>query len=77
MLVTHRDVLVDLAGDQAVCHGLVHTEVKKDGETIAWWARATTVLRRADDGRWMVTLEHVSVPFHMDGSFRAALDLQA
>ncbi|MBB5221428.1 ketosteroid isomerase-like protein [Amaricoccus macauensis] len=76
VILTHKDILVDLSGDQAVCHGLVHTEVLRGGEAIGWWARATTVLRRADDGQWMVTLEHVSVPFHTDGSFRAALDLK-
>ena len=28
------------------------------------------------DGRWTVIHEHVSVPFYMDGSERAALDLK-
>jgi ketosteroid isomerase-like protein len=28
------------------------------------------------DGRWLVTHEHESVPFYMDGSNRAAVDLK-
>ena len=35
----------------------------------------TTALARTDDG-WRVIHDHVSVPFHMDGSFRAAIDLE-
>jgi ketosteroid isomerase-like protein len=37
--------------------------------------RATVGLRRIG-GRWQVTHEHSSVPFYMDGSYRAAVDLQ-
>jgi ketosteroid isomerase-like protein len=39
------------------------------------WFRVTLGLRRID-GRWLVTHEHESVPFHMDGSLRAAVDLE-
>jgi len=28
------------------------------------------------DGRWQITHEHQSVPFEMDGSFTASIDLQ-
>ncbi|GAA0548165.1 SgcJ/EcaC family oxidoreductase [Paractinoplanes ferrugineus] len=38
------------------------------------WFRVTLGLRRVD-GRWLVTHEHESVPFEMDGSFRAAISL--
>lgn len=72
--LTHKDVLVDVSGDLAISHGLVHTEAKRAGQTVGWWSRVTTALRR-EDGDWVVTLDHVSVPFHMDGTFRAALDL--
>jgi ketosteroid isomerase-like protein len=37
--------------------------------------RAIVGLRRIG-GRWQVVHEHTSVPFHMDGSDRAALDLE-
>jgi ketosteroid isomerase-like protein len=39
------------------------------------WYRVTLGLRRID-GRWLIVHEHESVPFYMDGSFRAAVDLQ-
>jgi ketosteroid isomerase-like protein len=38
------------------------------------WFRVTIGLRRID-GRWLVTHEHESVPFEMDGSFRASTGL--
>jgi ketosteroid isomerase-like protein len=39
------------------------------------WYRVTLGLRKID-GRWQVTHEHQSVPFEMDGSFRASVGLQ-
>ena len=44
-------------------------------EPFTMWYRVTLGLRRID-GKWLVTHEHSSVPFYMDGSFRAAVDLQ-
>ncbi len=72
---TYRDLAVTVSGDLAICHGLVHTQTTRGGEEAAWWARMTTALARTDDG-WRVIHDHVSVPFHMDGSFRAAIDLE-
>ena len=46
-----------------------------DGTTPDLWFRATLALRRTD-GIWKVVHEHNSTPFYMDGSDRAALDLQ-
>jgi ketosteroid isomerase-like protein len=43
-------------------------------ESFSMWFRVTLGLRRVD-GRWLVTHEHESVPFEMDGSFRAAVGL--
>jgi ketosteroid isomerase-like protein len=34
------------------------------------------VCLRRIDGRWLIAHEHSSTPFYMDGTFRAALDLQ-
>jgi ketosteroid isomerase-like protein len=48
---------------------------KTDGERVDLWVRATVGYRRIE-GRWLVVHEHVSVPFYMDGSQRAALDLK-
>jgi len=39
------------------------------------WFRVTIGLRKID-GRWLVTHEHESVPFEMDGSFRASIGLE-
>jgi ketosteroid isomerase-like protein len=41
----------------------------------ALWFRSTLGLRKIG-GRWQITHEHNSTPFYMDGSDRAALDLQ-
>jgi ketosteroid isomerase-like protein len=48
---------------------------KTDGARIDLWVRATVGYRKIE-GRWMVIHEHVSVPFYMDGSEKAALDLK-
>jgi len=48
---------------------------KIDGERVDVWVRATVGYRKVE-GRWIVVHEHVSVPFHMDGSQKAALDLE-
>jgi ketosteroid isomerase-like protein len=37
--------------------------------------RATLCFVRKGGG-WKIVHEHTSVPFHMDGSFQAALDLK-
>jgi uncharacterized protein (TIGR02246 family) len=51
------------------------TGKRTDGEDTDVWVRATVCYRRIQ-GRWIITHEHVSVPFYMDGSFRAAVDLK-
>ena len=72
---TTRDLRVLVSGDLAVCHGLLHTATTRGGAPAAWWARLTTVLERGGDG-WRIVHDHVSVPFYMDGSDRAAIDLE-
>jgi ketosteroid isomerase-like protein len=44
-------------------------------EGFTLWFRVTLGLRRIDR-RWLITHEHASVPFEMDGSLRASVDLQ-
>jgi ketosteroid isomerase-like protein len=39
------------------------------------WHRVTLGLRKID-GQWLITHEHQSVPFEMDGSFRASVGLR-
>ena len=43
-------------------------------ESFSLWFRVTLGLRRID-GRWLVTHEHESVPFEMDGSNQASIGL--
>jgi ketosteroid isomerase-like protein len=64
-------------GDVAFATSLdAMTAVPKGGsEEFTLWYRTTLGLRRID-GRWLITHEHNSVPFLMDGSFRAAVGLE-
>lgn len=73
--ITDLEVTVDR--DLAFAHGLRQLTAVPAGapEGFSFWYRATTCLRRVD-GDWLVVHEHTSTPFHMDGSFRAATDLQ-
>jgi PhnB protein len=66
----------------AVADGLAYSTsvnrmrgTKTDGTAVDLWVRATVGYRKSGE-RWTVAHEHVSVPFYMDGSDRAALDLR-
>ena len=60
----------------AIARGLGHmTGTKKDGDKVDLWARVT-VGSCAARRRWKITHQHTSVPFLMDGSFKAAVDLK-
>jgi uncharacterized protein (TIGR02246 family) len=48
---------------------------RTNGEETDVWVRVTVCFHKRDD-KWMVVHEHVSVPFYMDGSYRAAVDLE-
>ena len=70
-----QELRIDVADGLAVSTGLSRMRgTKTDGVKVDLWARATMAYRKVD-GRWTVIHEHVSVPFYMDGSDRAALDL--
>ena len=70
------DLTVETGGDIAVARGLGHmTGTKTDGAEADVWVRVTVGLNRRD-GIWKITHQHTSVPFHMDGSFKAAVELQ-
>ena len=67
---------VEVSGDLAVARGLSHMMgAKKDGEQVDLWMRRTVVFGRRD-GAWKITHQHTSVPFLMDGSYKAATDLK-
>ncbi|MGW6442376.1 YybH family protein [Lentzea sp. NPDC055074] len=73
----HRDLAVVVSGDVAFAHGLARLAAVPVGypEGFSMWMRTTVGLQRRE-GRWLVTHVHDSVPFHMDGSFLAATDLE-
>jgi ketosteroid isomerase-like protein len=68
---------VTVGGDVAFAQGLVRMAATPRGSAdgFAMWFRITLCLRRAEDS-WLITHEHVSTPFYMDGSFRSAVDLE-
>lgn len=71
-----RDRVIHVQGDVAWCHVISHmTGAKKDGAKMDLWFRETLGLR-ASEGRWLIAHSHESVPFLMDGSFKAALTLK-
>jgi ketosteroid isomerase-like protein len=60
----------------AYAYGLQRmTGTKTDGEKVELWFRATACFRH-DNGQWRITHMHNSVPFAMDGSDRALVDLK-
>jgi ketosteroid isomerase-like protein len=71
------DLKIVVSGVLAICHGLTRMSAttKAGGEQAQWWQRSTICLSKIN-GTWKIIHEHTSVPFHMDGSFRAAIDLQ-
>ncbi|MFN3512041.1 MAG: YybH family protein [Phenylobacterium sp.] len=71
-----REVGVTKSGHLAVTRGFLRIHgTKADGERPDVWARQTLVLRKLG-GAWRIVHEHTSVPFYMDGSLKAAVDLQ-
>ncbi len=71
-----RDLRVTLGDDVAYCHCVARiTGARTDGDETDVWVRETLGLRKIGDG-WKVAHEHMSVPFYMDGSYKAAVDLE-
>jgi PhnB protein len=71
-----RDLHVTTGGDVAFCHSLNRLSgTKQDGETVDLWHRNTLCFRKIN-GDWKIAHQHQSVPFYMDGSGKAALDLK-
>ncbi|SNY63685.1 YybH family protein [Paractinoplanes atraurantiacus] len=73
--VTQLEITTD--GDVAFATSIDSMTATPKGSTepFTLWYRVTLGLRRID-GRWLVTHEHESVPFHMDAEMRAAIDLE-
>ncbi len=71
-----RDLSITTGDGVAFSHSLNRISGKRtNGEDTDTWVRATACFRKID-GKWKVTHEHISVPFYMDGSGRAAVDLK-
>jgi ketosteroid isomerase-like protein len=75
---TATQVEITASGDVAFATSIDSmTATPKGGDSpFTMWYRVTLGLRRLN-GEWLIVHEHASVPFYMDGSFKAAIDLKA
>lgn len=73
--VDHQAPTVLREGDLAMlwCLQHMHGTRKGEGRTSLWFR--TTLAARRIDGAWKIAHIHTSVPFAMDGSGKAMLDL--
>ncbi|HSA66951.1 MAG TPA: SgcJ/EcaC family oxidoreductase [Methyloceanibacter sp.] len=71
-----HDLSVTVGDEVAFSRSLNHITGKRtnDEETDVW-VRATVCYQRSG-GKWLIAHEHISVPFYMEGSYKAALDLK-
>ena len=71
-----RNLSILVGDDVAFSHSLNRMHgTKTDGEKADLWFRDTFGFQRIK-GEWKIAHEHESVPFYMDGSFKAAIDLE-
>lgn len=71
-----RDLSIEADGSVGFAHALHHlTGTRAAGHKVSLWMRSTLCFRRGLGG-WRIAHAHTSVPFLMDGSFKAAVDLQ-
>ena len=71
-----RDLDIVVSGDLGISHSLnLMSGRSASGHDVELWYRQTLSFRKVD-GVWKIAHEHSSVPFYMDGSFRAAIDLK-
>ncbi|PSJ47636.1 DUF4440 domain-containing protein [Zobellella endophytica] len=70
-----RDIDLAIEGTLAFVSALNRMQGRQGGAEQDMWYRTTLCLRKAD-GRWRIVCDHTSVPFYMDGSDRAAVDLK-
>ena len=74
--VETHDLVIEADERSGFARALHHlTGTRTDGRAVSLWMRSTLCFRRETDG-WKIAHAHTSVPFHMDGSFRAAVDLE-
>jgi ketosteroid isomerase-like protein len=72
-----HDLSVSVSDNVAFSTSINRISGTKTGEEGQFdvWIRATVGYRR-QDSQWLIAHEHFSVPFYMDGSFKAAIDLK-
>jgi uncharacterized protein (TIGR02246 family) len=71
-----RELSITAGDDVAFRHSLNRVSgTRTSGEETDVWVRMTACYRKIN-GKWLITHEHVSVPFYMDGSNMAAVDLK-
>lgn len=76
IVVEDRDTHVEAYEEIGFAYALRHlTGTKTDGEQVDLWFRVTMGARRESNG-WRLAHIHESVPFAMDGSGLALLDLR-
>jgi uncharacterized protein (TIGR02246 family) len=64
-----------VSGDLAFVSALNRMRGRQGGEDLDMWYRTSMCLQKIS-GRWKIICDHSSVPFYMDGSYRAAVDLK-
>jgi uncharacterized protein (TIGR02246 family) len=70
-----RDLSITAGNDVAFSHSLIHlNETFKNGQRLDFWMRGTTCFRKFN-GRWMITHEHLSIPFDLETN-KALWDLK-
>ena len=71
-----RELTVEADDRIGFAHSLHQlTGTRRGGRAVSLWMRSTLCFRRETDG-WKIAHAHTSVPFHMDGSLKAAVDLE-
>jgi ketosteroid isomerase-like protein len=69
-----RDSNILVSGDIAVAYMLIRASGSlKDGREVGYWVRATVCCKRSNH-RWLITHEHISLPFDFE-SGSVAMDL--
>lgn len=71
------DVAITVDGALGVARRLTRMEGRNKAQAadVDLWFRTTIILEKSA-GRWRITHEHDSVPFYMDGSLGAAVNLK-
>ncbi len=70
-----RDLSISAGPETAFSHRLCRMSgTTKEGEPFDCWTRWTTCFRKIN-GQWLITHEHISVPFDME-SGKALMDLK-